>query len=119
MRTLYAERQACLTGLLTRRFGSLIETIPNESGMYLVAWLPPGWDDCAVAARLDAAGVTAAPLSALTLATRRRPALVLGYTGHSEAAMARAVARMAEVLRPQTGVTNTQKAELRSDQAER
>jgi DNA-binding transcriptional MocR family regulator len=87
--------------------------------MYLVAWLPPGWNDRSLAARLDAAGVTAAPLSALTLATRRRPALVLGYTGHSEAAMARAVERMAEVLQPQAGLINTRKAELRSDQTAR
>jgi GntR family transcriptional regulator/MocR family aminotransferase len=119
MRTLYAERQAYLTGLLTRRFGSLVETTPNESGMYLVAWLPPGWNDRPLAARLDVAGVTAAPLSALTLATKRRPALVLGYTGHSEAAMARAVERMAEVLQPQAGPINTRKAELRSDQTAR
>jgi hypothetical protein len=38
------------------------------------------------------------PLSALTLATRRPPALVLGYAGHGEAAIARAVERMAAVL---------------------
>lgn len=119
MRTLYAERQADLTGLLARALGDLIETTPNESGMYLVGWLPPGWDDRATAARLDAAGVTAAPLSALTLMTKRRPALVLGYTGHSEAAMARAVERMAEVLQPRTGPINIKKAELRSDQRAR
>jgi hypothetical protein len=37
-------------------------------------------------------------LSALTLETARPPGLVLGYTGHGEAAMARAVERMATVL---------------------
>lgn len=116
MRALYAEREAFLTGLLARRLGGLIETSPNESGMYLVGWLPPGWNDRAVAARLDQAGVTAAPLSALTLAARRRPALVLGYTGHSERAMARGVERMAEVLAPKTGLSKRKKAELRSDQ---
>ena len=119
MRTLYAERQAFLTDLLARRLGGLLETAPNESGMYLVAWLPPGWNDRTVAARLDAAGVTAVPLSSLTLETKRRPALVIGYTGHSEAAMTRAVERMAEAFAPRTGLAKTRKAELRSDQMAR
>src|SRR4029077_12712086 len=56
MRAVYGERQACLTALLTRRLQGLIETTPNESGMYLIAWLPRGWDDYAVARRLAAAG---------------------------------------------------------------
>ncbi|HEX6441403.1 MAG TPA: PLP-dependent aminotransferase family protein [Stellaceae bacterium] len=121
MRMLYAERRAFLTDLLARRLGGLLETAPNESGMYLVAWLPRTWNDRAVAARLDAAGVTAAPLSALTLVTKRRPALVLGYTGHSEAAMTRAVTRIAEALqqRAGTGLEKTAKPELRSDQPRR
>ncbi len=100
MRAVYRERQACLTALLTRQLQGLIEITPNESGMYLVAWLPLDWDDHAVARRLAAAGVTAQPLSALTLATKRRPGLVLGYAGHGEAPMARAVESMAAALEP-------------------
>jgi GntR family transcriptional regulator/MocR family aminotransferase len=119
MRTVYAERQACLSDLLTRRLGGLVEAAPNESGMYLVAWLPPGWDDGAVARRLAAAGVTAVPLSVLTLARKRRPALVLGYSGHGEAAMARAVEIMAGALTERTGLTDTIKADLLSDQLAR
>ena len=116
MRALYAERQGFLTDLLARRLGGLIETSPNESGMYLVGWLPPGGDDRAVAARLAAAGVSALPLSSLTLATNRPPALVLGYTGHGKAAMARAVARMADALKVGTGLFNSTKPDLRSVQ---
>lgn len=66
--------------------------------MYLTAGLPPDWDDRAVAAKLASVGVTAVPLSGLTLTTPRPPGLVLGYAGHSEAAMAQAVERMAAVL---------------------
>jgi GntR family transcriptional regulator/MocR family aminotransferase len=112
MRALYAERQAFLADVLARRLGGLIETDPNESGMYLVGWLPTGWNDRGVAEQLDAAGVTAAPLSALTLATSRQPALVLGYSGYSEAAMTRAVDRMARALISTTGLANLAKAEL-------
>jgi DNA-binding transcriptional MocR family regulator len=70
--------------------------------MYLTAGLgaslPAGVSDREVAADLAAAGVGALPVSALTLTTRRPPALVLGYAGHSEAAIARAIERMAAVL---------------------
>jgi hypothetical protein len=56
------------------------------------------------------------PLSSLALATKRPPALVLGYTGRGEAAMARAVERMADVLATETGLFNSAKPDLRSVQ---
>jgi hypothetical protein len=59
--------------------------------------------------------VATVPLSSLTLETPRRPGLVLGYTGHSEAAIARAVETMAAVLSRPTGLINLSKADLRSD----
>jgi GntR family transcriptional regulator/MocR family aminotransferase len=98
MRALYAERQDFLAEQVARRLGGLLDIGPRDSGMYLVAWLMPDRSDRAAAAALAAAGITALPLSALTLATARPPGLVLGYTGHGEAAMARAVERMAAVL---------------------
>jgi len=116
LRALYAARQAFLSELLARRVGGLLDVRPVESGMYLTAWLPAGWSDRAVAAALGEAGISALPLSALTLATPRPPGLVLGYTGHAEAAMARAVERMAMVLGAQTGLIKSIKLELRSDQ---
>jgi len=116
MRALYGERQGFLTDLLARRLGGLLKTSPNESGMYLVGWLPPGCDDRAIAARLAAAGVSALPLSSLTLAAKRPPALVLGYTGHGEAVMARAIERLADVLAAETGLFNSTKPDLRSVQ---
>lgn len=57
------------------------------------------------------------PLSALTLATPRPPRLILGYAGHSEAALARAVERMAAVFDRQTGMTKFAKLELSEDQS--
>jgi GntR family transcriptional regulator/MocR family aminotransferase len=105
-RALYAERQAFVTAAIASRLGGLLETRPVESGMYLTAWLPPGISDEAVAADLAAAEVRTVPLSSLVIETPRPPALVLGYTGHGEAAMARAVERMAAVLERQTGLAN-------------
>ncbi len=115
MRAHYAERQAFLIEQLTRRAGGLLEIRPVESGMYLTAWLPSGWDDRAVAAALADVGVAASPLSALTLARARPPGLVLGYAGHSEPAMARAAERMATALELQTGLMLLTEAELQAD----
>ncbi|HXP02727.1 MAG TPA: PLP-dependent aminotransferase family protein [Stellaceae bacterium] len=101
MRARYAERQQFLTEQVMRRMGGLLDIRPVESGMYLTAWLPEGWSDRAASAALAEAGIVAPPLSSFTLETEREPGLVLGYTGHDEGAMARAVERMAVVLERQ------------------
>jgi DNA-binding transcriptional MocR family regulator len=62
-------------------------------------------------------GVIAAPLSTFTLATPRPPGLVLGYSGHSDTAMMRAVERMAAIFDPPTGLVDFKKLELLSDQS--
>lgn len=115
MRALYGERQQFLIERLTQRLAGMVEISPVESGMYLTAWLPANWSDQAAADALFAAGVATVPLSSLVLETPRRPGLVLGYTGHSEAAVTRAVDTMATVLSRQTGLINLSKADLRSD----
>jgi len=96
MRQVYAERQEFLIAEAARRLGDWLTIRPQGCGMYLTASLPAGASDRAVAEALEAAGVGALPLSALTLATPRPPALVLGTAGHSEAAIARAVGRLGE-----------------------
>jgi GntR family transcriptional regulator/MocR family aminotransferase len=98
MRQVYMARQEFLIEQMARHLGGLIEIRPQGCGMYLTAALPGARSDRAVADALAAADVGVLPLSALTLKTPRAPALVLGYAGHSEAAIARAVERMAAVL---------------------
>jgi DNA-binding transcriptional MocR family regulator len=66
--------------------------------MYLIAWLPADWSDAAAARALGEAGVVAVPLSSFVIETPRPPGLMLGYTGHSEAAMTRAIDRMGGVF---------------------
>ncbi len=112
MQAHYADRQAFLIGQVARRLGGLLDIRPVESGMYLTAWLPSGWDDRAVAAALAEIGVVALPLSALTLVAARPPGLVIGYAGLSEPAISRAVERMALVLEAKTGLTLLTEAEL-------
>lgn len=115
MRAHYAARQDYLRGLLAARLGGLVATRPAAGGMYLTAWLPPDWSDRAAAAALAAAGVAALPLSSLVLQAPRPPGLVLGYSGHDEAALARAVERMAAVFARPGGLLNRQELELTQD----
>jgi len=115
MRARYAERQNFLIAQLERRLGGLVEVRPVESGMYLTAWLPWDWSDQKAAVALAESGVSAVPLSSLTLETPRRPGLVLGYTGHGEGALARAVETTARVLSRPTGLVNLAKPDLRAD----
>ncbi|HEU0216000.1 MAG TPA: PLP-dependent aminotransferase family protein [Stellaceae bacterium] len=115
MRARYAERQRFLVDRLSRGLGDLVDIPPVESGMYLTVWLPWEWSDQAVAAALMAAGVSTVPLSSLTLETPRRPGLVLGYSGHHETAISRAVETMARVLSSPTGLATFQKPDLRPD----
>jgi GntR family transcriptional regulator/MocR family aminotransferase len=98
MRAHYGERQAFLLRLIEQHLAGLIDVRPVASGMYLTAWLPADRDDRDGAAALGAVGVTVMPLSTFVLTAPRPPGLVLGYAGHSEAAMTRAVERMARVM---------------------
>jgi GntR family transcriptional regulator/MocR family aminotransferase len=112
MRAHYRERQEFLIDLLGRRLRGVLAIPAVESGMYLTASLPPGWSDRATAAALLDAGVATVALSALTLATPRPPGLILGYADHGEAALARAVERMAAVFDRQTGMIKSTELEL-------
>jgi GntR family transcriptional regulator/MocR family aminotransferase len=112
IRAHYRQRQAFLIDLLTRRLHGLLEVRPVESGMYLTVWLPQD-----TVAALTQEGIVTMPLSALTLATSRPPGLVLGYSGHSEAAMALAVERMAKVFEPLNWYGRFPKLELQADQS--
>jgi GntR family transcriptional regulator/MocR family aminotransferase len=117
MRAHYRERQEFLIDLLARRLRGIVAIPAVESGMYLTASLPPGWSDRATAAALLDAGVASVALSALTLATPRPPGLILGYAGHGEAALERAVDRMAAVFDRSTGMTKSFALELPAHQS--
>jgi GntR family transcriptional regulator/MocR family aminotransferase len=112
MRAHYRERQEFLIDLLARRLRGVLEIPAVESGMYMTASLPPNWSDRSVATALAEADVITVPLSAMTLATPRPPGLILGYAGHGEAALARAVERMAAIFDRKTGIIKLHELEL-------
>jgi GntR family transcriptional regulator/MocR family aminotransferase len=98
MRTLYERRQTTLVSTLQERLRGLVEVAPSGAGMNLVVWLPPHLDDCRVARKAKALDLDLLPLSAMTIAHRRRPGLVLGFGGVQEAEIVDGVAKLERAL---------------------
>jgi GntR family transcriptional regulator/MocR family aminotransferase len=98
MRIAYRERQEALIESLRQKLSGAIEPEPAETGLHLVAWLPRGSDDNAVAERAKTYGVTTTGLSRFRIAAAMRPALVLGFGGVPPGDVAAAVDRLAMAL---------------------
>jgi GntR family transcriptional regulator/MocR family aminotransferase len=99
MRGLYAARQARLLRSARRHLAGLLDVAPAEAGMHLVAALPPGTDDVALAAEVARAGIVVRPLSVHYVGRPVRNGLLLGYAGVPEREIDRGVEVLARVLR--------------------
>ena len=99
MRVLYAARQARLLRGARRHLHGLTEILPAEAGMHVLATLPDGADDVALAARAARAGIVVRPLSVHYLARAARGGLLLGYAGVPEREIDRGIEQLAQVLR--------------------
>ncbi len=100
MRTLYQRRHTLLVEALRQRFGGTIEVAPSSAGMNLVVWLPPQLDDRTIADRAQQAGLDLFPLSAVTVAHRRRPGLLLGFGGINDQEILEGVEKLAGLIDP-------------------
>lgn len=100
MRALYSERRAALLDALHTELGDLLEAQIPEAGMHLVAWLPPGLDDGAVADLAARQGIPVTPVSRYASAPLRRGGLIFGYATASSEALRADVRRLAQALRP-------------------
>ncbi len=98
MREVYAHRQAVLVDAVARELGGVLDVRRAESGMHLLGWLVDGRDDQAAARHTIAHGVETQPLSSYAMETRRRGALLLGYTAPNEAEIKVGVRQLAAAL---------------------
>ena len=98
MRLQYRDQRDALVSELVRRAGSHVRVDLPEQGMRLVAALPDGSDDTRLEASALRAGVIARALSRFYRKAPPQPGLLLGFTGHSRAAIAPAVATLARVI---------------------
>jgi GntR family transcriptional regulator / MocR family aminotransferase len=103
IRAAYGERQELMLEQLRDRLPDILEVSPDPAGMHLVAWLPPGVDDVAMADASAAAGISAPPLSYYSIEPPRRGALMLGYTGASRPRIKVGIQQLAAALRSALG----------------
>lgn len=98
MRTLYAERQAVLLEAVAHELAGLLEVHPNETGMHMVGWLPPGYSDTAVTQQGLARQVFVRPISSDCIEPVARGGLVMGYAAIDEQTIRQGVQRLAQAL---------------------
>ncbi len=91
MRMLYAERRESLLGALESRLGDGIEIVGSSAGLDVVARLPPGVSDRAVARIALGLEVETIPLSRYAIRPERRGGLVLGFAAVPAARSLRAI----------------------------
>jgi GntR family transcriptional regulator/MocR family aminotransferase len=98
MKQLYVERQAVLIEAARQKLDGLLQIQPSTTGLHVVGWLPPGWDDRLASQHVQHQGVDTPPLSAYYLAPPQRIGLVLGYAGVETQAIRAAVEHIAIAL---------------------
>ena len=103
MRAIYESRRDLFVKLLARECGNLVDVDAPDSGMNLIAWLPPATDEAAVVAALLANGLDVLPLSSCAIKRRLRPGLLLGFSGIREAELRDGVVRLRRVLEQTIG----------------
>jgi len=91
MRMLYAERRESLLGALESRLGDGIEIVGSSAGLDVVARLPPGVSDRAVARIALGLEVETIPLSRYAIRPERRGGLVLRFAAVPAARSLRAI----------------------------
>ena len=100
MREVYRHRQALLRETLAPAVARGLALSPGESGMHLLARLPPGSDEQALMSKGARHGITLRPLSRHYLGDPDTTGLVLGYAGATDAEIRRAGALLCEWLLP-------------------
>jgi GntR family transcriptional regulator / MocR family aminotransferase len=92
MRQLYGERRAALVQALRERLPGTLAIDLQPGGMHLVARLPQGTDDTALAAGLVKRGLGPSPLSPWGVAAPYAPGLLISFT-NVDVKKARAIAQ--------------------------
>ncbi len=98
MRRLYAERRQSLIRTVGELIPDTIRLQSSETGLQMIGWLPPDWNDAEVSALAGAEGLEITPLSRLSVERTLPPALLLGFGNFPPAAIRKGVETLARVL---------------------
>ena len=98
MRMLYKERQEFLIEELKREAGNLLVVKPSDAGMHIVAWLPDNFSDKRISALAKDNELVVYPLSEYVMKYKRKPGLIMGYTGFNKDKLKEGVGRLKKIL---------------------
>ena len=98
MRRLYRARRDALSAALHAELGDVLRVGPAEAGIHLLARLPDGTDDVALAARAREAGIAFTPFSP-HYRTAARPGLLLGFGALDEDRLREGMRLLAPLVR--------------------
>ena len=99
MRMLYLGRQKTLITAIRSFLETPVEIVGTDTGMHLVALLPPNLDDVEISRRAAADGLAVTPLSTCYLHPGGRQGLILGYGGIDEQTIETSVKKLNAALR--------------------
>jgi GntR family transcriptional regulator/MocR family aminotransferase len=97
IRAIYGERRLALIDALQVELPEL-RIQPADQGMHIVAWLPDGLSDVAVAKAANKAGVALRALSPMCSSNLPLSGLMLGFGGFTNEQLRDAVQRLRQVL---------------------
>jgi GntR family transcriptional regulator/MocR family aminotransferase len=103
MRLVYEQRRDALLEGLAANCDGLLRVHNADAGLQMAAFLPPGFADADVVARMEKRSLMATRLSTSYLGTKRKQGLLLGFGGWDErriAAASRTLGETLESLRP-------------------
>jgi GntR family transcriptional regulator / MocR family aminotransferase len=98
LRQTYGARREVLENALREQLGNRVSWTAVPAGLHIMLYLDPRLDEAAVIRRAAAAGVVVYPGAAYHLQPPSPPAVLLGFSGLSEAEIEQGVARLAAVL---------------------
>jgi GntR family transcriptional regulator/MocR family aminotransferase len=109
MRRLYAERHDVLQHAARRRFGSLLQLMPTDSGLHTVGYLDPAAAEIDIVHAADERRITVSPIGRFAIVPVGLRGLVLGFGGVRPEEIEAGVDVLVEVLerhsrRPPRGV---------------
>ncbi|MFO1084652.1 MAG: PLP-dependent aminotransferase family protein [Reyranellaceae bacterium] len=103
MRALYREQRDRLVDALHRQAGDFLQVDSPDQGMHLVAYTRRDLSDTDAAAAARKHDVVVRALSRLSIRTRPRQGLLLGFSGYPTSAIAPAASRLAKAIQPLIG----------------
>ena len=99
MRTLYEKRQHFLVSEAEEQLKGLLKVSKAQSGMHLIGWLAPNFDELEIAEKSAENGLNITPLSTYCIEAKLPAGVILGYTGFDEKEIRQGVRKLKEVLK--------------------